>query len=414
MNRIIKTIIIPFLFATIMAANCEGQFSFVHLSDIHVSDGVSLTNDCDTNGVIFAQMLATINNLDPKPVFVVASGDISNMGSGGGDGMYSNLTQYLFPSSLINPGAGDYYIDAAQTIPIYFVPGNHDYFTMLIPPLSSPDLVNYEMYLAPDTDYTITFNNALVIFLRSGYDVYRPIWEDWNPLEPEGSGLTDDQCNWLRSILAANPDKKKIIVMHHPPVAANGTNWDGTPNTGTILDTADGSIMYNRTVFLNICDSNHVDVVLAGHNHQSLVASRPGNVVDENWTGGTRYIQTATCLFNGYRIITVDSSFVWAGTTQLSTPLNISEDKLVNGVNPLKVYFDPSLKILTISCRSISDMDNAKFTLYNIAGQSIIDRKLTVHNNEPITTSTADIPGGLYLVSLRTGMKLFSEKVMIY
>jgi 3',5'-cyclic AMP phosphodiesterase CpdA len=396
-----------------MAANCAGQFSFVHLSDIHVSDGVSLTNECDTNGVIFSQMLATINNLDPKPAFVVASGDISNMGSGG-DGMYSNLTQYLFPFSIINPAAGDYYIDAAQTIPIYFVPGNHDYFTTLIPPISSPDLVNYEMYLAPDADYTVTYNNAIVIFLRSGYDVYRPIWIDWNPLEPEGSGLTDDQCNWLRSILAANPDKKKIIVMHHPPVAANGTNWDGTPNTGTILDTADGSIMYNRTVFLNICDSNHVDMVLAGHNHQSLVADRPGNVVDENWTGGTRYIQTATCLYNSYRIITVDSSFVWAGTTQLSTPLGISEFKPADGVHPLKVYFDPSLKILTLSLTGISNRVNAEFALYNVTGQRLIEKELMFSGNETITISTSEMSKGLYFASVKTDIKMFSEKVLIY
>ena len=41
-----------------------------------------------------------------------------------------------------------------------------------------------------------------------------------------------------------------------PPVDANGQTWDGTPITG-IIDTADGSILNNRTAFLNICNSNH-------------------------------------------------------------------------------------------------------------------------------------------------------------
>src|SRR3989337_1251223 len=97
-----RTIIIYLiLFLSFIITRGVGQFSFVHVSDIHVSNVVSLVNNCDTGGHIFSQMLANISDLNPKPDFVVASGDISNIGNSG-DGMYTTLTQYLFPYPLTN------------------------------------------------------------------------------------------------------------------------------------------------------------------------------------------------------------------------------------------------------------------------------------------------------------------------
>jgi len=77
----------------LQARHLSGQFSFVHISDIHVSNESPLVGNIDSNGIIFSQMLAAINALNPKPAFVVASGDISNAGSIG-DGWYPMLTQY--------------------------------------------------------------------------------------------------------------------------------------------------------------------------------------------------------------------------------------------------------------------------------------------------------------------------------
>ena len=93
------------------------MFNFVHISDLHVSNVASVQNNPDIDGVVFKQMLDKINSLTPKPAFVVASGDISNVGSYG-DGMYDVLTQYLFPHALINPGYGNFFIDSTTITPI--------------------------------------------------------------------------------------------------------------------------------------------------------------------------------------------------------------------------------------------------------------------------------------------------------
>jgi len=387
----------------------SGQFSFVHISDIHVSNETPLIGNVDSNGIIFSQMLAAINGLNPKPAFVVASGDISNEGSNG-DGMYPLLTQYLFPAPISNPGNGDYFIDPAATIPIYFVPGNHDYYSSLIPPLSDPALVAYASQVSPASDYYITYNNAVIIFMFSGYNEFRPVWIDWDVDNIEGSGLTTDQCNWLRNVMMGNPTKKKIIVMHHPPVNAVGTNADGSPNTATLIDAEDGSIISNRSVFLDICDSNNADVILAGHVHQNVVANRAGAVVDENWADGVRYAQTAACIYRGYRIITVDSSFVWLGLPQQLAPVSISENS-PSGNNKPDIGYDPSIDMITVNFTASNKPAEVELFLYNISGQILVHKVMTDNH---ITISTADLPNGLYILGFQTETFRYAEKVAVY
>ena len=111
--------------------------------------------------------------------------------------------------------------------------------------------------------------------MRSGWDISYLI-----SLDPKASGLSDAQCNWIRSELGLNSGKRKMIVMHHPAANFTGTNCDATTHTA-IADSATATMYVNRTTFLNICDSNHVDVVLAGHSHQNVVVDRQGNQVDD-------------------------------------------------------------------------------------------------------------------------------------
>lgn len=409
MKTLRRLFLILSLCLALLLTSGTAQFNFVHISDIHVSDVASIQNSPDIGGVIFKKVITVIRNLIPKPAFVVASGDISNVGSYG-NGMYAELTKHLFPNQIANPGYGDYYIDSAMTIPIYFVPGNHDYFTLPASPVSEPDLINYSNAVAPASDYSINYQNATIIFLLSGSEVYRPVWIDTNPLEPEGSGLTDDQIIFTRNTLNNNISQKKIIVMHHPAVNAHGTNIDGTPTTSTILDPADGSINNNRDIFLNICDSLGVDMVLAGHNHQSLVADRQGNVVDENFSDGTRFIQTAACLYGGYRVITVDSSFVWAGQTQDIAYAGINNVITLSEANPPDVYFSQSSQNIFISFNEVS---NSTIAVFNVIGQEVYKVSENFKSEEKISFSTSNLPRGVYLVSISNNVSSYSKKVVI-
>ncbi len=368
------------------------QFTFVHLSDMHVSTTPAANSD--TNAQYFRCAIKEFASLNPKPSFVLVTGDISDIGNMQPLGMYPAITQHLFPPSLINPAIGAYFIDSAKTIPIYFTPGNHEYWTgfdSIHIPISNDTLFYYPHYITPDTDYVIQTASAVLVCMRSGHD--SPYGYPPNPELIMGTGLSNAQIIWLRNILKSNSGKRKIIAMHHPPVNAVGTNSDGSPYTASVIaDTATNSLQNNRTNFLNICDSNHVDVVLAGHEHQNVVANRKGDTINENLHGGTRYVQTAAAFNRSFRIITVDPAFV-----NVSAPMRSCLGTGVNEVNSLSnisVFPNPAEDKLTIVCNQKCEIE-----IVNPEGQIL--NKLT-SNGIDTTVDLQNLSPGIYIVKLKT------------
>ncbi|MHB8259846.1 MAG: metallophosphoesterase [Bacteroidia bacterium] len=400
------------LIITIAIAAClntNAQFTFVHISDLHVASVPSLVNSCDLNGVMAQCYLQKFNTLIPKPNFVIATGDISNVGNSF-PVMYSVLTQYLFPPTLTNPGIGAYHIDTAQTIPMYFAAGNHDYYTTLYPPGSMTQtnyLTQYAQNIAPDTDYAVTTGISVILFMRSGNDI--PYWNEIDPFTPDGSGLTTAQLAWIRNELSLNSGKRKIIVMHHPPVNLAGTNCDGTPYTSqTILDTAAGTLANNRTTFLNICDSNHVDVVLAGHQHQNVVTDRVGTTIAENCTTcGTRYVQTGAA-FNGcYRTISVSSASVTVSLPMLSCNPTAGINEL-NNMSSISVYPNPASTSLTLTLSKGEGTSTLQIT--DMLGSTV--KQLIIHNSSFII-DVSDLAEGVYQFIIHNSEFTINKKVVI-
>ena len=376
------------------------QFSFVHISDLHVSS--TPAPNSDTNAQYFRCAIKEFASLNPKPSFVIVSGDISDVGNQQPDGMYPAVTQFLFPPAITNPGAGDYFIDSAKTIPVYFTPGNHEYweaFDSIHLPISNDTLFYYPKYIAPDMDYALISATAVIVVLRSGHD--SPYGYPPDPAVIMGTGLSNEQCTWLRNILSSNSSKRKIIVMHHPPVNAAGTNSDGTPFTALTLDTATNSLQNNRTNFLNICDSNKVDVVLAGHEHQNVVANRKGDTISNNWPNGTRYVQTAAAFHRSYRIITVDPAFVTVSPPMRSCNTIFGIHELTNSLN-ISVYPNPATDKLTIECNQKSLIE-----IINPEGQII----KTIHSTGIKTTiDLVSLSRGIYIIKAKTDKGIMMKK----
>jgi len=382
----------------VLIVNSSAQFSFVHISDLHVSS-IQLPNS-DYNAQNFQCYMKEFTALTPKPAFVLVSGDVSYMGNLAAGGMYTTLSQYLYPPTITNPGIGDYFIDPDKTIPVYFTPGNHDYWQTVVnqAPVSNDTLIYYTKNITPDIDYAITTDIAVIVVLRSGHDAGGSV------SNVVGSGLSDDQCIWLRNILSINNTKRKIITMHHPAVNAIGTNSDGTPYTGPISDTANSSVLNNRTMFLNICDSNHVDVVLCGHEHQNVVADRKGNVIGENWTGGTRYIQTAAAFNRSYRVISVDPAFVSVSLPLLSSSTTgITEP---DALSDFSFYPNPAGDQITIKY-----LQEATIEIVNASGQIV---KTIKHKGTKTNIDLSDLAKGVYMLNVKpvTG-RIVSEFVKL-
>jgi len=367
-SLLLLTLLLAALFSSQVSAQ-SSAFTFVHISDLHVSTVTSAVNLCDLNGEEAKCYLQTFNNLNPRPAFILATGDISNIGNSTAvpGGMYRALTQYLYPHGLTYPGIGSLFIDSAQTIPIYFAPGNHEYYTTLtgldfttqtLPYLDS--IPNYVKNIAPDTDYAVTTDISVILFMRSGWDISYLVSTD-----PKGSSFSDAQIAWMTNQLSLAGNKKKMLVMHHPAANYNGTGCS-TATHSAIANDSSATFYYNRDAFIHMCDSFHVDVILAGHSHQNVVVDKNGNQIDENCdTCGTRYVQTGPAFGGCYRSITVDSSFV-----TVSVPLSSCIPAAVKDLDELhmSVYPDPSNGIFTLN---MGQTMQVQLKVYNLMGQCV-------------------------------------------
>ena len=376
-------------FLLCMSVRLSAQFTFAHISDIHVADGnpEGYFGGYDMNGAQFNCTIKHLRNLYPRPAFVVASGDISNVGGIPPDGMYTALTRHLFPRPYNDPRPGDYFIDLAQDIPIYFAPGNHEYYRIMVPPfmLSSPEY--YVKYISPDEDYAIYKDNAIIISLRTGGDT--PYWEGQNPFDALATGLTDDQCNWLRETLNNAGNKRKIIFMHHPVRNSSGINYSDSASHAVPAN--EGTFANNRITFMDICDAYQVDVVLIGHTHNSVVLNRGGYIVDENWSGETRYVQTAAEIDGFYRIITVNESFV-----NVSQTLHVectTSDQPVSKVS-VELYPSPMTTLAILSLKMDENIINYETRIYTAQGLEV--RHITGINSSETIIERGNLKPGVY------------------
>ncbi|MBS1593501.1 MAG: metallophosphoesterase [Bacteroidetes bacterium] len=387
------------ILSTLGAVAQSSAFSFIHLSDIHVSTVSSAVNQCDVNGAKAQCYLQYFATMSPKPAFILGTGDISNIGNSTAvpGGMYTALTQYLHPSTLMYPGVGQLFIDSARTIPIYLAPGNHEYYTTLtsfsistqtLPLLDS--IPNFVKYIAPDSDYAVSTPISVTLFMRSGHDI-----SYLTSTDPKGSGYTTGQIDWMRSVLMQNQNKRKIIVMHHPPSDAAGYSCGIATFSGNGNDSS-SSFVDHRLGFIHLCDSFHVDLVLAGHVHQNVVVDKIGRVIDENCdTCGTRYVQTGPAFAGCYRIISVDSSFITVSRPMLSCDSSASTGMPdIQRELELSVYPEPSNGLFNVSLGQSLPVD---IRVYNMLGQ------LVYHERSEDLVHQVDLraqPDGMYVLEI--------------
>jgi len=244
------------------------DFYFIHLTDIHLTQ----SNAKDLWGAV----LEEINNLDPLPAFVVATGDLADFGNAGGE-FESPYLRLIDPfegqpdkpkleGSRITTSSGGWYI-TPYDIPIYFCPGNHDSYTFPpIPPLMN--YVNYEFYIG-DSYYhkslSIGIHDIEIFSLNSGKDV------DYPDTTPQGDGLKNEygyEVSEFPIDIEASTADIKIVLTHHP------YNMNGGDQEMVFIN--------ERDMFSEACFNNNVDLVCSGHTHSAIVLDLEGNWL-ANW-----------------------------------------------------------------------------------------------------------------------------------
>jgi Icc protein len=207
--------------------------TIAQITDLHVTTGQDPLNRL-RNEQRLRQVLRTIHELKPRPIAIIASGDLVDHGE---PEEYAELKAIL----------------ADYDIPIYFGVGNHD--------RRGPFLDTFAGPYAPVDDtgliqYAVDFGELRMVVcdtLEEGRD---------------RSGFNAERAGWLAATLEADPDKPTIVVLHHPPILS-GVRWmDPDPKAPWIGHLADVIRAHDQ-----------VRVVLCGHVHRAFHGLLGGRVV---------------------------------------------------------------------------------------------------------------------------------------
>lgn len=294
---------------------------FFHISDIHVG-GANCGGDQWWKDFI---NYVNSSNCDPKPEFVIATGDLVENGwhlvtpPGSIPEIKEASSNWNRLKEPLNYSGGtSYSIDPFGKIPIYFAPGNHDakrdyWLSSCTISAVHRGFDAYESYVGAQYDVRGFPELSLALFsLNTGID---------NSIQclPRGTGLPEDQFNWLDDILPSyslpNSSFHKIVFMHHPYWNLGG---DAGGLEGTFLNKRGDE---RERGLKQVCQDYGVDLVLGGHVHNDVLKANKscsasgvrGGVYNVNggcWTSSdaTRFVVTAALKDRWYRKIEFDKT----------------------------------------------------------------------------------------------------------
>ena len=164
---------------------------FIHLTDLHVGNpDVADDHLFSDTAATLARVLKLIGSMDPKPQFIIASGDLTNRGDADS---YRHLKTVM----------------AATDLPVVYAIGNHDTRAGF-----------YEGMLERSTDLDAPYDHEQVI---AGVHV---ITLDTTTPGQIGGSIEPEQFAWLETALDSHPDLPKLIVAHHAPALGDAPPWD--------------------------------------------------------------------------------------------------------------------------------------------------------------------------------------------
>jgi len=212
---------------------------FVQISDTHLfADAGAKLWDVAPDQAL-DEAVDALTKLDPKPIFLLITGDCSADGS---EASYQRLATKL----------------ARLGTQAYYLPGNHDDPARMAKLLASRTI-------GPGDKFTQDFEAAGWRFILLDSSVPG---QDWG-------ALGKDQVEWLRSALATKSSTPTMVIVHHNPVPV-GSSW---LDTMTIADADE---------LLKALDAApQVRAVLYGHVHQEVDTVR----------GQTKYLSVPSTFY---------------------------------------------------------------------------------------------------------------------
>jgi 3',5'-cyclic-AMP phosphodiesterase len=224
--------------------------NFVHLTDLHISapeanDTTLLSDTTATLGTI----IAAIQAIEPRPEFVVVSGDLTNRG---------DVASYRLLREMM----------ATIDVPIVYALGNHD---------TRPGF--YEGMLGRGSSEAPYCHDQLI----AGVHI---VVLDSSVRGKIGGALSPEQFDFLDGALARHKDAPKIVVVHHAPALDEG-NWE----TLTSADTERlAAMLKGRNVAGILTGHIHHDRVSHWYGIPVIVGTGQHNAIDPLFSNGLRLL----------------------------------------------------------------------------------------------------------------------------
>ncbi|MEM7442505.1 MAG: phosphodiesterase [Pseudomonadota bacterium] len=204
------------------------------ITDLHIVDkGELLWNEWDS-ATGLERAVVRLNALEPKPDFLIVTGDMVDLGS---TSNYAHLAEHL----------------GSLTMPFGLIPGNHD---------GRENLTAANLGHLPDSDAAPFYQYAIDL------PPIRLIALDTLDEGKSSGALCEMRLTWLERRLAENRAVPTVVAMHHPPVASGAGFMDGIGLTR-------GGDEFAKI----IAAAPNVVRIVCGHQHRSTVATLEDAVV---------------------------------------------------------------------------------------------------------------------------------------
>lgn len=200
-----------------------------HISDCHITEPDTKAYGIVPSAENLSRCVLHINQLTPRPDFVIVTGDITFDG---------RLDEAKYASRLLEE----------LHFPYYIIPGNHDDCSTLLSAFRSNRCPVKDL---GHIDYVFEEENLRCIAMDSTIP------------NAAGGELLNSQISWLESQLTQEPLKDTVIFMHHPPA-----------KFGVLETDKDGFLGAEKLGEL-VSKYNNIKAIFCGHIH--LTAHLPWN-----------------------------------------------------------------------------------------------------------------------------------------
>ena len=206
--------------------------TIAQITDLHVTTDKDPLNQ-QRNEERLRQVMRAIHELRPRPVAIIASGDLVDRGE---------REEYLELERLM----------ADSEIPIFYGVGNHDSREGFLSVFSGPGAQTDENGFV---QYAVDFGPMRMVVCDT--------------LEgPNHGDYCENRAAWLAKTLDEEPDKPTAVILHHPPIPS-GIQWmDPDPQSPWIARLA--AVLKGR---------DQVQVMMCGHIHRAFTGLFAGHVL---------------------------------------------------------------------------------------------------------------------------------------